>query len=180
VAREVSSLQQLLKVVGQADRIELDYATSELLDATRVHITVDIIVAVKEVKAEHNLVSNVKDLLKGEVLLAERLPVGDGVRGLHLNEDQGVWHDPVLLDGHEVLVLKALERLDHLESAATFLLVKRGNIDARHHLVCSGGLVSNDENLAVAFAEVQGHYHVWVVEGVRRVSACSTTLASHH
>ena len=75
MTRKVSSLQQLLEVVRQPDRVELDNTTGELLDSTWVYISMDVVVAVQEIESEHNLVRYVEELLEGKVLLAERLPV---------------------------------------------------------------------------------------------------------
>ena len=49
---EISSFQQLFKVVWESYRIELDDATTELLDAAWMHVTVDVAIAVEKIKAE--------------------------------------------------------------------------------------------------------------------------------
>ena len=67
-----------------------------------------------------------------------------------------------------MLVLEAWKHLDHLDRATSFLLVQRAYVDARDHLVAVFGLVMYKEYLAVSFAVVERHNHVWVVLWVRR------------
>ena len=49
---EVSSFQEFFEVIRQPYRIELDDASAELLDAAWMDITVNVTIAVQEVKSE--------------------------------------------------------------------------------------------------------------------------------
>ena len=155
MAREVGSLQQLFEVIRQANGVELDDAASELLDTTWVHVSVDVVISVQEIEPKHNLVRNVKNLLEAKVLLAEGFPVRNRIRRFHFNEYKRVRYDPVLFDWNEILVLEALECLNHLKCASAFLLVQSRNVDAGDHFVHSRVLIAYNENLTVSFAEVE-------------------------
>ena len=85
--RKVVSLKQLLEVVGQADRVELNQAALKLLDARRVHVSVRQALLVDVVEAADHGVHDLEHLLDGEFLLGEGLPLGDGLGTLHFNEN---------------------------------------------------------------------------------------------
>ena len=55
VSTEVAASQQLLEVVRQANRVELDNTAREVLDSTRVHIPVDIVLCVEELEPHYYL-----------------------------------------------------------------------------------------------------------------------------
>ena len=176
MAREISSLQQLLEVVRQSNRVELDDAAGELLNSTRMHISVHVAMAMQEVEAEHDLMSHIEHFLEAEVLLAERFPVRNRVGDFHLDEDERVGHDPVPLNRDKVLMSEALECFNHLEGASSFLLIERRDINACYHFVHACLRVTSDKYLTISLSEVERYHHVGIVVGVWRVAPCLSEL----
>ena len=163
MAAKVAPSQQLLEVVGETNGVELDDTASELLNPARVHVPVDVVLRVKVLQGNHDLVQDGESLIGCEGLFAEGLPLGDRIRGLHLDEKQVVGHNPVLFDWDEVFVLKRGEGLDHLDCAAPLLLIQGRYVDARHHLVQPCLLVMDQKDLTIALSKVEGDDQVGVV-----------------
>lgn len=152
---EVATPQKFFEVVGKANSVKLDDTTFKLLNPTWMDISVDVVVRVEEGKSTNDLLKHVKRLVIAHVLLAKGFPLANGVWRFHLHEEEVVGHDPIVIYRHQMLVLKVLQSLDHLNSATAFLLVECRDVNARHHFIFVGVLVVNEKNLAIALAKVE-------------------------
>ena len=74
MATKVTSSQQLLEVVRKSNRVKLDNAARELLHSAWMHITMNVVLTVKELQSEDDLPDHEECLLLRKILLAEGLP----------------------------------------------------------------------------------------------------------
>lgn len=147
---EVISLQELLKVVGQANSVEFNNTILELLNATRMHIPVRDAHGVDVVEAQHDRVHDLEDLLSAQLLLSERLPLTYVTGTLHFNENQLVCHDPIFADFNQVWMAQFRKHLDLSDGFAALVPIERANVNAGHHRLFPCLMVFNHENLTVA------------------------------
>ena len=52
-----------------------------------MHVTMNVLLLVEEIKALNYLTKHVEHLIRAEVLLAEGLPLRNWIRSLHLDEN---------------------------------------------------------------------------------------------
>jgi hypothetical protein len=141
-----------------------------------MHIPMDDIVLVQGCESARNPPDDIKQVLFGELSLAERLPrlvielvtwpfilwaVGHTVDGgLGLNKDKLVFDIPPVINLNEIVVLDLTQSLDEVNGLASLLLVERGDVDANDHegpwlLRVVGLVVAYDGDLAIALLIIE-------------------------
>ena len=159
---EIITLQQLFEVVRQPNRIELYYAASKLLNTTWMHISVSVSLGVKKVQSLDDLLDNVDNLTCPHFLLGECFPHGNVFGAIHLNENQLVLNEPVVLNFYKVWMMERCQCFDARYCFAAFIAVQRADIDASNHKLLVL-IVAHDENFTVTLFVVQALQNVWVV-----------------
>ena len=101
------------------------------------------------------MLQSVKDFAGCKLLFRVGFPLCEDFGALHLNEDQLVWHHPVLIDFDQIRVFVFDHLLDQEDSFATFSPIQRADIDAGDHTIGLSLQILNYEDFAVTLFEVE-------------------------